>query len=164
MLTSGIADAYTSGRDKIATSSDVTTLLISACEARAATPSLFETDAQTWLKNPALQEEVFGPLGIIVSVADISEMRVVALNLRGQLTCTMHMDDEDQDLAQELMPILERKAGRILANSFPTGVEVSGAMVHGGPYPASTNFGATSVGTLAIRRFMRPVCLSLIHI
>ena len=158
MLTSSIADAYTSGRDEIAASLDVTTLLISACEARAATPSLFETDAQTWLKNPALQEEVFGPLGVIVSVADISEMRVVALNLRGQLTCTMHMDDEDQDLAQELMPVLERKAGRILANSFPTGVEVSGAMVHGGPYPASTNFGATSVGTLAIRRFMRPVC------
>ena len=56
------------------------------------------------------------------------------------------------------MPILERKAGRVLANGFPTGVEVADAMVHGGPYPASMNFGATSVGTLAIRRFLRPVC------
>jgi alpha-ketoglutaric semialdehyde dehydrogenase len=68
------------------------------------------------------------------------------------------MDAGDTAAAQALMPVLERKAGRILANGFPTGVEVSGAMVHGGPYPASTNFGATSVGTLAIRRFLRPVC------
>jgi NADP-dependent aldehyde dehydrogenase len=60
--------------------------------------------------------------------------------------------------AQRLLPVLERKAGRILANGFPTGVEVADAMVHGGPYPASTNFGATSVGTLSIRRWLRPVC------
>ena len=68
------------------------------------------------------------------------------------------MDDADTEVAKTLMPILERKAGRILANGFPTGVEVADAMVHGGPYPASTNFGATSVGTMAIRRFVRPVC------
>jgi NADP-dependent aldehyde dehydrogenase len=67
------------------------------------------------------------------------------------------MDDADTDAARALMPILERKAGRVLANGFPTGVEVSDTMVHGGPYPASTNFGATSVGTMAIRRFLRPV-------
>ncbi len=68
------------------------------------------------------------------------------------------MDEGDADLARRLMPVLERKAGRLLANGFPTGVEVADAMVHGGPYPASTNFGATSVGTLSIRRFLRPVC------
>ncbi|MCR9169562.1 MAG: aldehyde dehydrogenase (NADP(+)), partial [Rhodobacteraceae bacterium] len=68
------------------------------------------------------------------------------------------MDEGDTGLAQGLMPVLERKAGRLLVNGFPTGVEVADAMVHGGPYPASTNFGATSVGTLAIRRFLRPVC------
>jgi NADP-dependent aldehyde dehydrogenase len=68
------------------------------------------------------------------------------------------MDEADTALGQCLMPVLERKAGRVLANGFPTGVEVCDAMVHGGPYPASTNFGATSVGTLAIRRFLRPVC------
>ena len=67
------------------------------------------------------------------------------------------MDDGDADLARSLLPVLERKAGRVLANGFSTGVEVSDAMVHGGPYPASTNFGATSVGTMAIRRFLRPV-------
>ncbi|OSQ27198.1 2,5-dioxovalerate dehydrogenase, partial [Thalassospira sp. MCCC 1A03138] len=78
--------------------------------------------------------------------------------LEGQLTCTIHMDGGDAADARSLLPILERKAGRILANGFPTGVEVCDTMVHGGPYPASTNFGATSVGTLSIRRFLRPVC------
>ncbi len=79
-------------------------------------------------------------------------------SLTGQLTCTIHMENEDAPVARRLLPILERKAGRLIANGFPTGVEVSDAMVHGGPYPASTNFGATSVGTLSIRRFLRPVC------
>ena len=68
------------------------------------------------------------------------------------------MDEGDKPLAGKLLPILERKAGRILANAFPTGVEVCDSMVHGGPFPASTNFGATSVGTMSIRRFLRPVC------
>jgi len=68
------------------------------------------------------------------------------------------MDSADTKMASGLVPILERKAGRLLVNGFPTGVEVASAMVHGGPYPASTNFGATSVGTMAIRRFLRPVC------
>jgi len=78
--------------------------------------------------------------------------------LQGQLTATLQMDDADTDTARPFVPVLERKAGRVLVNGFPTGVEVADAMVHGGPYPASTNFGATSVGTLAIRRFLRPVC------
>ena len=77
--------------------------------------------------------------------------------LDGQLTATLHMDDADMVLAQQMLPILEQKAGRILANGFPTGVEVDPAMMHGGPSPASTNAGTTSVGTLAIRRFLKPV-------
>ena len=93
-----------------------------------------------------------------MEVDDLHQMRAVALTLRGQLTCTIHMDDANVQAAHSLMPILERKAGRILVNGFPTGVEVCDAMVHGGPYPASTNFGATSVGTMSIRRFLRPVC------
>ena len=97
-------------------------------------------------------------MGLIVEVENEEQMHAVAKKLNGQLTCTLHMDNEDTELARSLMPILERKAGRILVNGFPTGVEVSDAMVHGGPYPASTNFGATSVGTLSIRRFLRPVC------
>ena len=91
-------------------------------------------------------------------VTDAEQTRAVARALAGQLTVTLQMDDADAPAARALMPILERKAGRILANGFPTGVEVASAMVHGGPFPASTNFGHTSVGTLAIRRFLRPVC------
>ncbi|MGS4914949.1 aldehyde dehydrogenase (NADP(+)), partial [Mameliella sp. RP-9] len=125
---------------------------------RNASPNLYETDAETYLQDHALGEEVFGPLGLVVRVSGPDEMAQLARGFEGQLTCTLHMDEGDTGLAQRLMPVLERKAGRLLVNGFPTGVEVADAMVHGGPYPASTNFGATSVGTLAIRRFLRPVC------
>jgi len=157
MLTDGIASAYRSGRDRVAGVKGVQELLTSTCDMRNATPYLFATTGDEWLANDALGEEVFGPLGLIVRVSDFDQMRDIALSLQGQLTCTLHMDEGDTINAQALMPILERKAGRVLANGFPTGVEVCDAMVHGGPYPASTNFGATSVGTLAIRRFLRPV-------
>ncbi len=158
MLTDGIAEAYRKGRDRIAGSQGVQELLTSMCDQRTATPYLYETTGTTWLENEELGEEVFGPLGLVVTVADEAEMRAVAKSLAGQLTVTLHMDGGDTALGQSLLPILERKAGRVLANSFPTGVEVADAMVHGGPYPASTNFGHTSVGTLSIRRFLRPVC------
>lgn len=92
-----------------------------------------------------------------MTVDSTEEMLEVAKSFEGQLTATLHLDAGDAELGRKLLPILERKAGRVLANGFPTGVEVSEAMVHGGPYPASTNFGATSVGTMSIRRFMRPV-------
>jgi len=157
MLTDGIASAYRSGGEAVATSAGVEELLAASCEGRNAAPYLYKVSVKDWLDSRVLAEEVFGPLGIIVEAASFDEMKAVALNLHGQLTCTLQMDDADTEQAKELMPILERKAGRILANGFPTGVEVSEAMVHGGPYPASTNFGATSVGTLAIRRFIRPV-------
>ena len=158
MLTDGIASAYHKGQKRIAATSGVREILTTTCGQRDATPYLYETTAQNWLANDELGEEVFGPLGVIVTAQTLDEMREVALSLQGQLTCTLHLDAEDFDDAQSFMPILERKAGRVLANGFPTGVEVCDAMVHGGPYPASTNFGATSVGTLSIRRFLRPVC------
>ncbi|MCB1490690.1 MAG: aldehyde dehydrogenase (NADP(+)) [Rhodobiaceae bacterium] len=158
MLTDGIADAYRKGRDRVAGSAGVQEVLTSVCDLRNATPYLYETTGAQWLGNAELGEEVFGPLGLIVRVSDFDEMVTVAHSIVGQLTCTLHMDDGDAEQARTLMPILQRKAGRILANGYPTGVEVCDAMVHGGPYPASTNFGATSVGTLSIRRFLRPVC------
>lgn len=158
MLTDGIAAAYRAGRDRVAGSAGVQELLTSTCDLRNATPYLYATTGKEWLANHALGEEVFGPLGLIVRVEDEAEMLAMARSLQGQLTCTLHMDDGDTALGQKLMPVLERKAGRVLANGFPTGVEVCDTMVHGGPYPASTNFGATSVGTLSIRRFLRPVC------
>ena len=157
MLTDGIAQAYTAGADRIKSANGVKTLVETSADARQASPNLFEIDATDWLADETLQEEVFGPLAIVVRAKDEDEIRAVAGHIEGQLTCTLHMDDGDADMARSLLPILERKAGRILANGFPTGVEVSDAMVHGGPYPASTNFGATSVGTLSIRRFLRPV-------
>lgn len=158
MLTDGIAEAFRAGQGRMAGSEGVRDLLTTSCDQRNATPYLYETTGQAWLSNEGLGEEVFGPLGLVVRVADSEEMLAVAKSLRGQLTATLHLDDGDTDLAKRLMPVLERKAGRLLANGFPTGVEVCDAMVHGGPYPASTNFGATSVGTLSIRRFLRPVC------
>lgn len=156
MLTDGIADAYRRGRDKATAFAEP--LVKSECAARTNAPDLLRVSGADWLANPALGHEVFGPLGIIVIAKDDAEMRLIAESLEGQLTCTLQMEDADMDMARRLMPILARKAGRILANGLPTGVEVSDAMVHSGPYPASTNFGATSVGTLAIRRFIRPVC------
>lgn len=158
MLTDGIAQAYQSGMSRMAQVASVRTVLSTTCAGRTATPFLFATTAQDFLKNHDLAEEVFGPLGLIVTVRDAAERTALAQALVGQLTCTLQMEDGDLPEARALLPVLERKAGRLLVNGFPTGVEVSDTMVHGGPYPASTNFGATSVGTLSIRRFLRPVC------
>ncbi len=158
MLTDGIAEAYRNGKARINASAEVRPILTNDSEGRTALPNLFETDAGAYLQNNALGEEVFGPLGLIVRVQDTAEMETLAQGLHGQLTVTLHMDEGDTEAARRLMPLVERKAGRVLVNGFPTGVEVCDSMVHGGPYPASTNFGATSVGTLAIRRFLRPVC------
>ena len=158
MLTDGMAEAYRSGRDRMATATGVRSLLTTACDGRQATPNLFEVSGTDWLADHMLAEEVFGPFGLIIRVRDAAEMQAIANSLQGQLTCTLHLDEADTTLGQALLPILERKAGRILANGFPTGVEVADSMVHGGPYPASTNFGATSVGTMSIRRWLRPVC------
>jgi 2,5-dioxopentanoate dehydrogenase len=157
MLTEDIAGAYAKGRDQIAGTAGVQSLLTQVCDRRNALPQLFQVKGADWLANHALAEEVFGPLGLIVTVTGEDEMLAIARSLQGQLTCTLHLDDGDKPTARKLLPILERKAGRVLVNGYPTGVEVCDAMVHGGPYPASTNFGATSVGTMSIRRFLRPV-------
>lgn len=157
MLTDGIAAAYRQGRDRIAATVGVQEVLTSVCDQRHATPYLFAVSGADWLANHQLGEEVFGPLGLIVKVADAAQMLAIAQSLEGQLTCTLHLEAGDYPAAAVLLPVLERKAGRLLANGFPTGVEVCDAMVHGGPYPASTNFGATSVGSLSIRRWLRPV-------
>ncbi|WP_163269096.1 aldehyde dehydrogenase (NADP(+)) [Chelativorans alearense] len=157
MLTVGIADAYRKGRDRVSGLNCARARIASKAEGRNAGPDLLETTGEEWLANPELHHEVFGPFGVVVRVKDEDEMREIARGVEGQLTCTLQMDDADTELAASLMPILQRKAGRLIANGFPTGVEVSDAMMHGGPYPASTNASTTSVGTLAIRRFLRPV-------
>lgn len=157
MLTDGIHQAYEGGLGTFRELMKEISFCGTATQPRHALPALFKVSAKDWMANPQLQEEVFGAAGILVVCEDAAEMLSLAENLEGQLTATLHLDEGDAALAAELSPVLEEKAGRILANGFPTGVEVCAAMMHGGPYPASTDVRATSVGTLAIARWLRPV-------
>jgi NADP-dependent aldehyde dehydrogenase len=120
--------------------------------------ALFATDAGSFLADEALKEEIFGASSLLIRCADTQSMRELLEHMEGQLTVTLQMDEGDVATVRALLPTLERKAGRILVNGFPTGVEVAHAMVHGGPFPATSDGRSTSVGTLAIRRFLRPVC------
>ena len=117
---------------------------------------LHKTSADIFLKDPALLEEVFGPAILWVCCDDESDMIACAEHIEGSLTASVICDREDR--AQELIEVLERKAGRIVFNGYPTGVEVCPSMQHGGPYPASSSYSATSVGTDAITRFARFTC------
>ncbi|CAI3936475.1 aldehyde dehydrogenase (NADP(+)) [Commensalibacter communis] len=117
-----------------------------------------QTDAQTFIKTPCLSEEIFGAAALIVTYNTIDELHQITENLQGQLTVTLHINQEDIQTAHAFLPIMERKAGRILVNGWPTGVEVSSTMVHGGPFPATSDSRMTSVGTAAIERFLRPIC------
>ncbi len=160
MLSPAIHDAYQHGVAALDRHPQAATLARgrtsgSACEAVAALHSVAASDL---LNDALLAEEIFGPASLLVACRDAREMLRVAQQLEGQLTATLHMDEADYDIAQRLLPVLERKAGRILVNGFPTGVEVADAMVHGGPFPATSDGRSTSVGTAAIQRFLRPVC------
>ena len=104
-----------------------------------------------------MHEEVFGASSLVVRLKDVAEFADVAKALEGQLTATIHAVEDDHRFAAPLIPVLEDKAGRIIFNGWPTGVEVGHAMVHGGPFPATADGRSTSVGTLAIERFLRPV-------
>jgi NADP-dependent aldehyde dehydrogenase len=160
MLTPGIFSAYERGVDKLAAHPRVETLARGqAVEgANRGRPGFFATDARSFIADEALKEEVFGASSLLVRCPDAAAMRDLVEHMEGQLTITLQMDDADLADARALMPVLERKAGRLLVNGFPTGVEVGHAMVHGGPYPSTSDGRSTSVGTLAIARFLRPVC------
>lgn len=153
MLTMDIHAAYESGvrsrreHDK----------LEAVCAGEGAAAALFAVDAEAFLAHPELAEELFGPSAVAVRCRDLDEMRRVAEALEGQLTATVHFADDDTEAVRSLLPIFVHIAGRVVANGFPTGVEVGPAMHHGGPYPATTDSRATSVGTAAILRFVRPV-------
>ena len=160
MLTSGIHASYDRGVEAIAGHSAVQELGRGAAptgcnQGRAA---LFRTDAKAFLQHPELAEEVFGAASLIIRADSPDEIAAVLRAMEGQLTVTLQLDPADEALAAPLVPLLELKAGRILANGWPTGVEVSSAMVHGGPFPATSDPRSTSVGTAAIERFLRPVC------
>jgi len=160
MLTEQIAAAYETG---INSRSDAANLEVLAKglvvdKLQYQIPVLFHTDANLLIQEPHLQEELFGPTGIAVAAKSKEELLHLAENLSGHLTATVHGTDEDLTAYKDLLDILIRKVGRLVINGFPTGVEVSHAMVHGGPFPATTDARSTSVGTGAIHRFTRPVC------
>ncbi len=159
MLSPGIHRAYQEGVTSLSGAAEAREI------ARGQTGSdyqcqtgLFAASASDFLASKALQAEVFGATSLVVECEDAADVKRVAEQLEGQLTATLHMDDADLDAAKALLPTLERKAGRILANGWPTGVEVCHAMVHGGPFPATSDSRTTSVGSAAIHRFLRPVC------
>lgn len=120
--------------------------------------ALFRADAATFLNHHELASEVFGAASLVIVARDADELLQLVTALEGQLTSTLQMEPGDERLAATLLPYLQRKVGRILVNGWPTGVEVCSAMVHGGPFPATSDGRTTSVGTLAINRFLRPVC------
>src|ERR1700682_4688438 len=160
MLTPGIEVAYRSGLQRLATTKGGSTLAegqpgSGTCVGRAA---LLSTDAKQFLAVPHMQDEVFGPASLLVSCRNIDEMVALAEQLSGQLTASLHLETEDVAVARRLLPVLERKVGRIIVNGFPTGVEVSYAMVQGGRYPATHDSRRTSVGATAIERLIRPIC------
>ena len=158
MLTPGIRAAYAKATASIAGHPAVRTLAHGqAGGAQGGQAWLFATDAAAFLAEPSLREEMFGAASLVVRCPDLATLHRVIEALEGQLTASLHLADADIEAARALLPLLERKVGRILANGFGTGVEVSPAMVHGGPFPATSDGRSSSVGTLAIRRFLRPV-------
>lgn len=157
MLTPGIGAAYAKGIGELSAHDGVE--LVATGEGDGiGQAALLRTTGQYMLNNPAVSHELFGPSSLVVACESLEEIAQVLHGLEGQLTATLQIDEEDEVAAAALMPILERTAGRILANGWPTGVEVCDAMVHGGPFPATTDSRTTSVGTAAIERFLRPVC------
>jgi NADP-dependent aldehyde dehydrogenase len=160
MLTAGIHGAYEKGVERLMNHPKVQPLARGpeAQGGHCGRGALFAVRGADLLRHPEVMEEVFGASSVIVRCAGEEELVDVLEHLEGQLTATLHLANEDEALASRLIPILERKAGRLIANGWPTGVEVSHAMVHGGPFPATSDGRSTSVGTLAIERFLRPVC------
>jgi NADP-dependent aldehyde dehydrogenase len=122
-------------------------------------PILLTVSAADFIANPRLTEEMFGPASLVVKCRNLCEMVSAVKGLRGQLTATIHAAEGEMSGYSELIDLLTQRVGRILVNGFPTGVEVCHAMVHGGPFPACTDARFTSVGTAAMKRFLRPVCL-----
>lgn len=160
MLTANIHQAYNDGVGELSANDAVDEVAtgLASTEPNRCQAKIFTTTAAQFLNDDSLDNEVFGAAALIIQCESSDDFVAVAEHLEGQLTATMQLNDEDLELAERLLPVLERKAGRILCNGYPTGVEVCHAMVHGGPYPATSDSRTTSVGSAAILRFLRPVC------
>jgi len=159
MLTPGICETFARTSSEVAAHPGVASLATSAAQDLRATARLLATDAATFLADPALHQEMFGPAALVVRCASLDQLVQVLGAVEGQLTVALHFNAADHDAVRGLLPLAMDRAGRVLANGFGTGVEVSPAMVHGGPWPSTSDSRTTSVGTLAIERFLRPVCL-----
>lgn len=161
MLTAGLNAAYQAGTAKFAATPGVKLAarvnLGGGVVPATAGATLFVTDAATFLGNHHLMTEVFGPATLVVECSSRDQMLTVARALEGQLTASLHATTDELNLCRELLEILTTKAGRLIYNGFPTGVEVGHAMTHGGPYPATSDGRSSSVGTRALERFLRPV-------
>ncbi len=162
MLTAGLCASYQAGVEKFSRAAGVRRVVGVKADAGAgkaqAGAALFVTDAETFLGNHSLMNEIFGPSTLVVQCRSRNQMLAAARQLEGQLTATVHGTPEELAASRDLLGVLEIKAGRLVCNGFPTGVEVCHAMTHGGPYPATADGRSTSVGTRAIERFVRPVC------
>jgi NADP-dependent aldehyde dehydrogenase len=159
MLTPGIAEAYESGIERLKNAEGVT-VVASGTEGGEHAPAPMVTETSVELltaADSAVADEVFGASGVVVRYDSTDALLPRLAELEGQLTATIHATAADNADAAKLLPVLELKVGRILFNGWPTGVEVGHAMVHGGPFPATSDSRSTSVGSLAIERFQRPV-------
>jgi NADP-dependent aldehyde dehydrogenase len=159
MLNAGTLSSYGQGLQKLLAHPGIEHLAGNPQQGNQAQPQLFKADVSLLLDgDEVLQEEVFGPTTVVVEVADHAQLMAALNGLHGQLTASVIGEPEDFEQFTGLTALLEQKVGRILLNGYPTGVEVCDSMVHGGPYPATSDARGTSVGTLAIDRFLRPVC------
>ncbi len=161
MLTHGIAARYATGVE--ARAAEGRAELVSepgASEGSAAVAhcAIFQTPVDEFVREPSLAEEIFGPTTLLVHYGAAGRLLDAARSLNGHLTATIHAGEGDEELSAQLLQVLEGKAGRVLFNGYPTGVEVCPAMVHGGPWPATSDGRSTSVGTRALLRFTRAVC------
>ncbi|MDZ7787510.1 MAG: aldehyde dehydrogenase family protein [Halofilum sp. (in: g-proteobacteria)] len=159
MLHGGILSAYGQARERLAGAAGVEPIAASADADGRAQAAAYRVTIEHFESNPALAEEIFGPTTLVVEVDDAERFAAIAGALPGQLTAAIHGEEAELARCRPLIETLQQRAGRVLFNGFPTGVEVGHAMVHGGPYPATSDGRSTSVGTLAIDRFLRPVCL-----
>jgi alpha-ketoglutaric semialdehyde dehydrogenase len=159
MLSDGIASAWEHGHNALESAADVE--LIGRGKGgpteNAPAPAVFGADLDVFTSNPVLHEEIFGAASLVVRYKGVEDLIEATRLLEGQLTASLHVTEEDYPVAAGLIPVLEHKVGRIIINGWPTGVDVGHAVVHGGPYPATSDSKTTSVGTLAINRFLRPV-------
>lgn len=158
MLTPGILQSYNKGITRLQEQGAVSLAAVNGGATDRAHPHILQIEAKQALNNPSFSEEVFGPSSLHIRAGNKEELYQLANALEGQLTATIHGTEEDLREYADLIDILREKAGRLIINGFPTGVAVNHAMVHGGPWPATTPAAGTSVGTAAIYRFTRPVC------